>query len=79
MTSGDRVASGAAFLIQTRNAVSSGGLNSRITGTLGVNVGKDIFSPLPSTSYMSVIIGHPTGKKENGMDVRSVVSIYPGC
>lgn len=79
MTSGDRVASGAAFLIQTRNAVSSGGLNSRITGTLGVNVGKDIFSPLPSTSYMSVIIGPPTGKKENGMDVRSVVSIYPGC
>jgi RHS repeat-associated protein len=78
MTSGEKVARGAAFLIGTRSAVPAGALHSRITGSLGVTTGRDIFSKNPTTTYMTVIIGPATGVTK-GMLERPVISIFPGC
>jgi RHS repeat-associated protein len=73
------VARGAAFLIGTRNAVPAGNFRERITGDLGFPVGRDFQSSAPSTNYLTVIIGKPTGTTNNGIPERPVISIYPGC
>lgn len=69
----------AGALIATRAAVPAGALNSRVTGDVGVIVGRDALSPLPVTTYMTVILGPAVPNPDGGLPERYPISIYPGC
>ncbi len=74
----EKLVSAALLLVTTRDAVPAGGLNVRITGDMGFQTGRDIRSPLPSTNYLTVILGPPNGMKD-GLPKRPPVSMHPGC
>ena len=78
ITNPETLADFAQIGIMTHGLNRAGGLNSRITFDTHTVVGRDIYSDQSTTTFLTVILSPPVGVY-NGLPVRVVVSIFPGC
>lgn len=78
IVSGERLALAAAMLIGNYSTVSAGGLNVRITGNIGQQVGNNVFNRGAETNFLTLILG-PAIPRANNLPERAPVSMFPGC